>query len=388
VTTVQAGPFPAPADGAAADGAAAGDPAARARGLRKVFRGRTVAVDDVDLDVPAGSVLGLLGPNGSGKTTLIRLLLGLSRPTAGSAELLGAPVPRRLGGALPHVGALVEGPGFHPFLSGRENLLRCGAAEPLLERRRIPAAVDAALDRVGLAGAARRTYRGYSMGMKQRLGLAAVLLVPRRLVVLDEPTNGLDPAGTRDVRRLIAELHADGVTVLVSSHLLAEVEATCTHVAVLQEGSVVATGELSALLAADAPALVIDVAGRSADAVHALQAAGLPAHASGSDVVADLVAEPGRDAPAVIAALVQAGVPVYEARQRRTGLEELFARLTEGDERASIAASDRERGAERVRSRGTNTEGDERASIAASDRERGAERARSRGIDTEGGARP
>ncbi len=334
MTTVRAEPA------AAVVGAPADGPAAAARRLRKVFRGRTVAVDDVDLDVPAGSVLGLLGPNGSGKTTLIRLLLGLSRPTAGSAELLGSPVPGRARAALPHVGALVEGPGFHPFLSGRENLLRCAAAEPLLDGRWIPAAVDAALDRVDLGAAARRAYRGYSMGMKQRLGLAAVLLVPRRLVVLDEPTNGLDPAGTRDVRRLIAELHADGVTVLVSSHLLAEVEATCTHVAVLQEGSVVATGELSALLTSDTPALVIDVGGRTEEAVRALQAAGLPARPSGSEVIAELTAEPGRDAPAAVEALVRAGIPVYEARQRRTGLDELFARLTEG---ASI--------------RGINTEG-------------------------------
>ena len=157
---------------------------------------------------------------------------------------------------LPHVGALVEGPGFHPFLSGRENLRRVAATEPLLATRAIPAAVDAALDRVGLGPAADRRYRGYSLGMKQRLGLAAALLLPRRLVVLDEPTNGLDPAGTRDVRRIIAELHAGGATVVVSSHLLAEVEATCTHVAVLQSGSLVAEGELRGLLDADATGLV------------------------------------------------------------------------------------------------------------------------------------
>ena len=150
----------------------------------------------------------MLGPNGSGKTTLIRMLLGLTRPTAGRAELLGHPIPDGAAQALPRVGALVEGPGFHPFLTGRENLQpggghRADAGQPA----DIPAAVKAALERVGLADAADRRYRGYSLGMKQRLGLAAALLLPRCLVVLDEPTNGLDPAGTRDVRRIIAELH-------------------------------------------------------------------------------------------------------------------------------------------------------------------------------------
>ena len=239
--------------------ATAGAPArlaARTRNLRKVY-GRTVAVDHVDLDLPVGSVLGMLGPNGSGKTTTIRMLLGLVTPTAGAVELLGHQLPAGLGYALPEVGALVEGPGFHPFLSGRENLMRCAAAEPHLATAAIPRAVGEALERVGLSAAAGRRYRGYSLGMKQRLGLAAALLLPRKLVVLDEPTNGLDPAGTREVRAVIADLHAAGTTVLVSSHLLAEVEATCTHVAVLHQGSVVAQGELAELLEAGNSGLLI-----------------------------------------------------------------------------------------------------------------------------------
>ncbi len=311
---------------AAGDGQAGGlaGPAMRARGLRKTF-GPTVAVDGVDLDVPAGSVLGVLGPNGSGKTTLIRLLLGLSRPTAGDVELLGAPMPAAAGDALPHVGALVEGPGFHPFLSGRENLRRVAAAEPLLATREIPAAVDEALKRVGLIDVARRRYRAYSLGMKQRLGLAAALLVPRRLVVLDEPTNGLDPAGTREVRRVVAELHATGVTVLVSSHLLAEVEASCTHVAVMQAGTVVAAGELRALLESDAPRLAVSTPDAAA-ALEALRVAGIAAHRERDDVMVDLASA---TAPEAVACLVHAGVAVHEARRRRTGLEELFARLTE-----------------------------------------------------------
>ncbi|OLT03894.1 multidrug ABC transporter ATP-binding protein [Pseudonocardia sp. CNS-004] len=316
---------PAPAGAAPVAGFAA-----RAIGLRKVF-GHTVAVDGIDLDVPAGAVLGMLGPNGSGKTTLIRMLLGLTRPTAGAAELLGQPVPDGTDRALPHVGALVEGPGFHPFLSGRENLRRAATMEPLLGRREIPDAVDVALERVGLSAAADRRFRGYSLGMKQRLGLAAVLLLPRRLVVLDEPTNGLDPAGTRDVRRIIAELHAAGTTVIVSSHLLAEVEATCTHVVVLQAGSLVAAGELHTLLAAGTTGLVITTPDVDL-ALRALRGAGATAYRAertSSEEQAVVVADDGPPAPELIALLVGEGVAVHEARRSRTNLEELFARLTE-----------------------------------------------------------
>ncbi|MGH3898630.1 MAG: ABC transporter ATP-binding protein [Pseudonocardiaceae bacterium] len=303
-------------------------PAIRVRGLRKVF-GATVAVSSVDLDVPVGAVLGVLGPNGSGKTTLIRMLLALSRPTAGTEELLGMPMPAAAGKVLPHVGALVEGPGFHPFLSGRENLRRCAAAEPLLPTQAIADAVETALQRVGLESAATRRYRAYSLGMKQRLGLAAALLVPRRLVVLDEPTNGLDPAGTREVRRIIAELHAGGATVLVSSHLLAEVEATCTHVAVLAEGSLIAAGPLAALLDGEAPALDVRTPD-SAVAMQALRAAGISAAVRPDGVRVELA---GTDPPTVVALLVGAGVAVHEVQRWRTGLDELFAQLTEGNGR-------------------------------------------------------
>jgi ABC-2 type transport system ATP-binding protein len=316
--------------------AAAVPAAARARGLRKVF-GSTVAVGDVDgngidLDVPHGAVLGMLGPNGSGKTTLIRMLLGLTRPTSGTAELLGRPMPDSAATVLPHVGALVEGPGFHPFLSGRENLRRVAASEPLLPTRGIRAAVDTALERVGLGHAADRRFRGYSLGMKQRLGLGAALLLPRRLVVLDEPTNGLDPAGTRDVRGIIAELHADGATVVVSSHLLTEVEATCTHVAVLQSGALIAAGELRSLLDADAAGLVV-VTPDVELAVATLRGAGAGAYrddGAAPDGSPAVVVSDGPPAPEIVALLVRAGVAVHEARRRRPRLEELFTRLTEG----------------------------------------------------------
>ena len=284
-----------------------------------------MAIDDVDLDVPAGAVLGMLGPNGSGKTTLIRMLLGLTRPTAGTVELLGR-TGNDLAAALPDVGALVEGPGFHPFLSGRDNLLRCAAAEPRLDGD-LRGPVDAALERVGLTDAARRRYRGYSLGMKQRLGLAAALLVPRRLVVLDEPTNGLDPAGTRDVRRVVAELRDSGATVLLSSHLLAEVEAVCSHVAVLQTGTLLVAGELRALLDADTGGLVVSTPDVD-DAILALREAGTPSYRAEGGVAVP----PGPlEAPEIVAVLVGAGVAVWEVHRRRAHLEELFARLTEED---------------------------------------------------------
>jgi ABC-2 type transport system ATP-binding protein len=298
--------------------------AARTRGLRKVYRG-TVAVDQVDLDVPEGAVLGMLGPNGSGKTTTIRMLLGLVRPTDGEVELLGHRMPEGSGHALPDVGALVEGPGFHPFLSGRDNLYRMAAAEPRLPSPGIPGAVEAALQRVGLSAAAHRRYKGYSLGMKQRLGLASALLVPRRMVVLDEPTNGLDPAGTREIRKIIGELHAEGVTVLVSSHLLAEVEATCTHVAVLHEGTVVAQGELAELLESGSPALLVSTPD-SAEAVEALREQRITSKLTPEGIRVDLTAT---TPPDVLAILVRADVRLYEATRARTGLEDLFARLTE-----------------------------------------------------------
>jgi len=304
--------------------------AARTRGLRKVYRG-TVAVDGVDLEVPEGAVVGMLGPNGSGKTTTIRMLLGLVQPTEGEIELLGVPVPGAVDRVLPHVGALVEGPGFHPFLSGRENLLRFAAAEPLLAGGELNGAVSAALERVGLADAARKKYRAYSLGMKQRLGLASALLAPRRLVV---------PAGTQEVRRIIAELHANGVTVLVSSHLLAEVEATCTHVVVLNEGVVVAQGALDDLLESGSPTLLVSTSD-GASAVDTLRDHRIPARLALDGVRVDITTTP----PAtVIETLVRAGIGVDEARRERTGLEEVFARLTHdvGELDGEPAADERE----------------------------------------------
>ncbi|WP_454697464.1 ABC transporter ATP-binding protein [Arthrobacter humicola] len=216
------------------------------RGLSKRF-GHQLAVDGVNLAVPRGSVFGFLGPNGSGKTTTIRMMLGLAGATGGSVSVLGLEMPERFHEVLPRVGALVEGPAFYPFLSGAANLRRLDAADPYAVQSTRRARVESALERVGLTHAAGKKVRAYSLGMKQRLGIANALLSPRELLVLDEPTNGLDPQGTREVRSLVRSLAADGATVFVSSHLLAEVEQICTHAAVMSAGRLVAQGTLAEL---------------------------------------------------------------------------------------------------------------------------------------------
>lgn len=220
--------------------------AVRTEGLTKKF-GTHKAVDDLALVVPRGSVFGFLGPNGSGKTTTIRLLLGLASATAGTAHVLGHHMPQGLGEVLPRVGALVEGPAHYPYLSGAANLRRLDAANPAAPPRTRETRVAAALEKVGLSHAGTKRVRAYSLGMKQRLGIAGALLMPRELLVLDEPTNGLDPQGTREVRTLVRSLTGEGVTVLVSSHLLAEVEQICSHVGVMSRGRLVAQGSLTEL---------------------------------------------------------------------------------------------------------------------------------------------
>ncbi|MGA5274344.1 ABC transporter ATP-binding protein [Streptomyces cellulosae] len=204
------------ATGQTRDGRSGGDAVVVTRGLTKRYRGGQLAVDDLHLTVPAGSVLGFLGPNGSGKTTTIRMLMGLIGPTSGTAHVLGRPMPRSARAVLPHVGALIEGPALYGFLSGRDNLLRYDAADPTADPRTRTARVAAALDRVGLTAASGKKARAYSLGLKQRLGLAAALLRPRRLLVLDEPTNGLDAQGMREIRALVRELATDGTTVFLA----------------------------------------------------------------------------------------------------------------------------------------------------------------------------
>jgi ABC-2 type transport system ATP-binding protein len=204
--------------------------------------GSIVALDRLTIDLPSGGVIGLVGPNGSGKSTLIRILLGLIRPTSGSASVLGLPVedPRRYAR---RVGALIEGPAFVPSLSARANLVSLARLRGLSKAR-----VDAVIDQAGLAGRDREPVRRFSLGMKQRLGIAAALLPDPELLVLDEPANGLDPAGIVEIRELLREIGRDGRTVFVSSHQLAEIEAVCDHLVVIRFGSLTFAGPMVELM--------------------------------------------------------------------------------------------------------------------------------------------
>jgi ABC-type multidrug transport system ATPase subunit len=209
--------------------------------------GPVLAVDAIDLDVRDGDRYGFLGPNGSGKTTTVRMLLGLVYATSGEIEVLGRPVPKRLGEVLPSIGALVEGPAAYPHLSGRANLAILDAAGKDGRRRNRRGRIADALARVGLDGVDRRPVKAYSLGMRQRLGLAAALLRQPQLLILDEPTNGLDPRGIREIRDLLITLNEAGTTVFLSSHLLAEVDQLCTRVGIVDRGKLVLQEELSAL---------------------------------------------------------------------------------------------------------------------------------------------
>jgi len=293
-------------------------------GLAKKF-GAVAAVDGIDLHVPLGSVYGFLGPNGSGKTTTIRVLLGLLAPSAGEWRLLGHPMPEASGRVLPQVGALIEGPAFYPWLTGRQNLARFDAAGPDGQRSTRRQRIDQALERVGLTAAGNKRYKAYSLGMKQRLGLAWALIRPRKMLILDEPTNGMDPQGTREIRHLIRELAADGTTVFLSSHLLSEVEQVCTHVAVMSLGKLLAQGTLAALQAGGAVRLKVETE-QTPVAASVLESLGL------GDVSVDGLAVSARLNGArpedCCKALVEAGVGVRSLVTVRPSLEDTFVALT------------------------------------------------------------
>lgn len=302
-------------------------PVIETTGLRKVYRGRRgtrVAVQDLNLSVTAGGVHGFLGPNGSGKTTTIRMLLGLARPTAGTMRLFGEEVPRRLPAVLPRVGAVVESPKFSPTFTGRHNLLLLARAAGLPEAR-----VDAAVETVGLTGRDDDRCAGYSLGMKQRLAIAATLLKEPELLILDEPTNGLDPAGIREIRETITGLGQRGVTVLLSSHILAEVQQVCDSVTIIGHGRMLAGGSVDELLAGTSDEHRVSVPDPAA-ALAALGTAGIDARVDGADLLAR-TPEPAR----ITRALGEAGVWLTALEPVRRDLESVFLELTAGQELGS-----------------------------------------------------
>jgi ABC-2 type transport system ATP-binding protein len=292
-------------------------------GLTKRFGERTV-VRDVELRVPRGSAFGYLGPNGAGKTTLIRVLLGLTPATAGSMKLLGLPVPKRRAEALARVGAIVEEPKFHGHLTGRENLRIVAAAR----RREAFGRIDGALDRVGLTARADERVRAYSLGMKQRLGIARCLLADPQLLLLDEPMNGLDPAGIQEFRGFVHRFVAEGGTIVLSSHLLDEVEKTCDHVAIVDQGTVVAQGSIAELRGEGGRVVFVEVdePARAAallcahPAVERVQDDGSPLEVALHDGV-DAV-------PALNRSLVAAGFDVRRLEPQQASLEQRFLEIT------------------------------------------------------------
>ncbi|WP_462188480.1 MULTISPECIES: ABC transporter ATP-binding protein [unclassified Frankia] len=311
------------------------------RGLGKRY-GDRVAVDHLDLQVPRGTLSGFVGPNGAGKSSTLRMLLGLIRPTAGQGYVLGAPIshPARY---LGRVGAMIEGPTFHPGLSGRRNLDQLALLRGIGGRRRADRArrVGEALAQVGLTERADDRFTAYSLGMKQRLGIAAALLPDPSLLILDEPTNGLDPAGIREIRALLGQLAGTSMTVFMSSHLLTEVEQICDHLVMINGGRMLFQGHVTDLLAAEDPRILM-VPERDDDA---RRLAGLLGE-TGLRVEMDLCPGPSCDAgvgerhPVVTAharegvaadlnrLAMRAGITLRSLRTHRPNLEETFLRVT------------------------------------------------------------
>jgi ABC-2 type transport system ATP-binding protein len=303
------------------------------RGLRKEF-GKVVAVDGIDMTVPTGSVYGFLGPNGAGKTTSIRIMLGLIRPTSGTAELFGRD-PMRYGvAALDGVAGFVEAPTFYPYLSGRRNLhlladLDGGGGHDLVEEvLGTVELTDRGDDRVG----------GYSQGMRQRLGLAGALLRRPRLLLLDEPTNGLDPSGMRDMRQLIAQLAADGLTVLLSSHLMGEVEQLCTELAVIAHGRIRFAGTIPELRERHGGSGYLL---RVTDPRRALALcsglAGIEASLTESEQL--LVRADAEEAARLTVRFGRVGIGIYSMVHDTPSLEALFFDLTENDDQPGVRAA-------------------------------------------------
>src|SRR5579863_4316833 len=304
----------------------AGGWAVETHALKKRF-GPTVAVDHVELLVPRGSAFGYLGPNGAGKTTLIRTLLGLTRANAGTMSLLGIPVPAERPRALARVGAIVDEPRFHPHLTGRENLRLLAAARGGDADQRIAPS----LARVGLAERAGDKVAAYSMGMRQRLGVAACLLADPELLILDEPMNGLDPAGMHEMRAMIVSLVAEGRTVVLSSHLLDEVERTCDAVAIVDHGRVIRQGPIDELTRGAGGVVVQVDCAEPVRAAQLISEAGIAAGTTLTDTGLTVTLPPGashQDIADLTRLLVRADIDVYGLREIQTSLEDWFLSVT------------------------------------------------------------
>jgi ABC-2 type transport system ATP-binding protein len=328
-------PFPGPAAPSPGPGPITSRPApspknggwaVETHGLTKRF-GATVAVNDVELLVPRGSAFGYLGPNGAGKTTLIRTLLGLTKANRGTMSLLGTPVPAERSKALARVAAIVDEPRFHPHLTGRDNLRLLAAARGAAANQRI----DPSLARVGLAERAGDKVASYSMGMRQRLGVAACLLADPELLILDEPMNGLDPAGMHEMRAMILSLVAEGRTVVLSSHLLDEVERTCDAVAIVDHGRVIRQGPIGELTRG-AGAMVVQVdCAEPARAAQVIDQAGIAAGTTLTETGLTVTLPPGasrQDIAGLTRRLVRADIDVYGLREVQTSLEDWFLSVT------------------------------------------------------------
>jgi ABC-type multidrug transport system ATPase subunit len=289
--------------------------------LTKRFGG-VLAVDGIDLEVREGERYGFLGPNGSGKTTTVRMLLGLVFASSGQIQLLGKDVPAQVGAALPEIGALIEGPAAYPHLSARANLDLMDAAGPRASRLSGAARrerIDEVLDQVGLGGVGRKRVGAYSLGMRQRLGLAGALLRRPRLLILDEPTNGLDPQGIQEVRDLLLQLNRDGTTVFLSSHLLAEVEQLCTRVGVMDRGRLVTQVAMDEVRRPTGRTLVRVEDPQAAASLFGTKVA---EHSSDQLIIDDV---PVQD---VTRRLVEAKIAILEAAPERHSLESLVLELT------------------------------------------------------------
>jgi ABC-type multidrug transport system ATPase subunit len=290
------------------------------RDLGKRYGERVVAVDRLSLQVRRGEVYGFLGPNGAGKTTTLRMLLGLIRPTSGSVLVLGAPPGAPEG--LARIGALIETPSFYPFLSGHDNL------HVLARHAGVPATrIGPALEEVELTARSGDRFRTYSLGMKQRLGIAAALIKDPDLLILDEPTNGMDPAGMAEMRSFIRNLVGGTRTVLLSSHLMTEVEQICDRVGVISKGTLVGEGTVDELRGGESLWFRAEPVDRAMEVVRTLRGVGDVARADGGF----RVAADSKAAPEINRALVEAGIAVAELRRERASLEKAFLELTDSE---------------------------------------------------------